>query len=56
LIQSDQDQFDWERRSGATPSRNTGPSGDHTTNLNGNGKFMCSTKEPSQLVFDIGMR
>ncbi|XP_022808806.1 zinc metalloproteinase nas-4-like [Stylophora pistillata] len=30
------DKFDWTVRSGSTPSRNTGPSGDHTT---GQGKY-----------------
>ncbi|XP_058957005.2 astacin [Pocillopora verrucosa] len=36
FTQNKNDKFDWTPRSGSTPSRNTGPSGDHTT---GNGKY-----------------
>lgn len=38
--QSYSDVFNWTRRSGSTPSIDTGPSADHTT---GYGKVFCST-------------
>ena len=31
FVQADNDDFDWTRRQGGTPSTDTGPSVDHTT-------------------------
>ena len=38
MTQNTDDNFDWIRRSGRTPSPGSGPSGDHTARRNGRGK------------------
>ena len=38
MTQATNDNFDWTRRSGSTPSSGTGPLGDHTASRNGRGK------------------
>ena len=37
MLQATDDDFDWSRGTGATPSGHTGPTGDHTVNQNGKG-------------------